>query len=541
MNRTFSIPKWNIRNKKGLLLTAATVFFILFIFLKPYADTVVMIPSPANEAVRKLYLWVILLGCGFLLFLGGCLWIGKERPVWLFPVTLVVLGLFYMVVLAPFASPDEARHFAGAYRLSSQIMGVQAVADDAFYENATEKEREYIDRGGNVLVREQDGEEILFSQISRDTYQIVLDRFFTMDHSQGVTVRYESPVNTTPVVYLPQALGIALARLLHLGYIPLVYLGRLFNLLAFTAIACLAVSIMPFRKEVLMAVSCLPMTLNLAASMSYDTMVIALSMLLIAWCFYLAYGKKEITTKDVVVLAMILVLLEPCKIVYLPIAGICLLIPAAKFPSKKRYWISVAAVIAVMAIAVFLTNHVVLSAWVGNTDNVIVWEGTPGYTLGDVLKEPYQTFKIYYETLVTQLDYYQTTMLGGFLGNLDTDLSVPYFCLALLWIIMALSAVRVEGETAPVTWGQKAWIAVLLFLGLCLVLASMLLGWTPKGYTYITGIQGRYFLPYLPLLLLLVFDRNLVLKKDLGKGLFYLEGFVNIYALIRICSMTVVR
>ena len=34
------------------------------------------------------------------------------------------------------------------------------------------------------------------------------------------------------------------------------------------------------------------------------------------------------------------------------------------------------------------------------------------------------------------------------------------------------------------------------------MLTSMLLGWTPKGFTYIAGIQGRYFLPILPLILL---------------------------------------
>ncbi len=63
----------------------------------------------------------------------------------------------------------------------------------------------------------------------------MLRELFTKEAGSGTTVRFEAPVNTTPVVYLPQALGISFARVLHLGYIPLVYMGRLFNLLAFAA------------------------------------------------------------------------------------------------------------------------------------------------------------------------------------------------------------------------------------------------------------------------------------------------------------------
>ncbi|MFT4007091.1 MAG: hypothetical protein QM683_16240 [Lacrimispora sp.] len=55
------------------------------------------------------------------------------------------------------------------------------------------------------------------------------------------------------------------------------------------------------------------------------------------------------------------------------------------------------------------------------------WSEAAGYTLQDVFRQPYTVFLVYYETLVTQFDYYMVTMLGGFLGNLDPDLTVPAF------------------------------------------------------------------------------------------------------------------
>jgi uncharacterized membrane protein len=69
----------------------------------------------------------------------------------------------------------------------------------------------------------------------------------------------------------------------------------------------------------------------------------------------------------------------------------------------------------------------------------------------------------------------------------------------------------------------------------------MLLGYTPREMTYITGVQGRYFIPLLPLVLLTIFDKRLVLTVDLRKSAWFLQCFVSIYALIRICSTACLR
>lgn len=530
-----------IRNKKGLALTAGSILLLAFLFLLPYKKTIIGIPSPAFEAVRRFYWWLIVFGCGFLFCLGVLLWIKKKISDWMYPVIIVILGLFYILVLPPFSAPDEAAHFVSAYRLSSQIMGKQAVADDEFLSNATKEEKDRISHGANVLVRSGDDVPGLDTEIGQTAYNMVFTQMFSKGESQGLTVRSEIPVNTSPVVYVPQAVGITLARLLHLGYVPLVMLGRLFNLLAFAAMSYFAIRVMPFKKEIIMAVSCLPMTLHLAASYSYDTVFIGLSMMFFAWCFYLAFEKDKVTVKDTVLLALLLILLEPGKIVYLPLAGICLFIPSAKFPSKKQYWISFISVIGAVLLSVYLVNRLVLTTWATQTESYVGWSEAAGYTLSDVWTRPYDIFMVYYETFVTQLDYYLVTMLGGFLGNLDPNLTVPPFCLILLCYALFISVIKREGEEVPLKGGQKWFMLLLVFLSACLVLASMLLGWTPKEMTYITGVQGRYFIPLLPLVFLTIFDKNLSIKVDLRKSAWYLECFVSIYALIRIFSTSCLR
>ena len=521
---------------RGLWYAAASVVLLYFLYLKTYDDLIVRIPSPEFDNVRRFYWWMMVAGCGFLLFEGVCLWTGKKK-LWLFPLTAVFLVLFYMAVLPPFSAPDEQRHFVTAYRISSEMMGQKSVADEAFLSEATAKEKEIVENGGTVLVRAGDARQEPYSQVGRDSYALMLDEIFSRDPGGKVTVRPEQPVGVTPVVYLPQALGITFARILGLGYIPLIFMGRLFNLLAFAGIVTLAVKVMPFRREILMAVSCLPMTLHLAASLSYDTMLIALTMLFLAWCMYLAYEKSSVEIKDVVILALILVLLEPCKIVYLPLTGLCLLIPKKKFQSEKHYWVSLLTVVAVMAAAVFMMNFVVVAAWAKDTQNYLSWSQTPGFTLADVLHDPYHIFQVYWETLVVKADYYQATMLGAYLGNLDPELSIPYFCIFLLWGVLFVCSLRQAGERVMFTGGQKVWTVVLIVLSCCLVLFSMLLGWTPKDFTYITGIQGRYFIPILPAALFLLYGNNLTLGKDYTRGALFLECLISIYGLIRILSL----
>ena len=54
------------------------------------------------------------------------------------------------------------------------------------------------------------------------------------------------------------------------------------------------------------------------------------------------------------------------------------------------------------------------------------------------------------------------------------------------------------------TAGRRIWIFLLIAAGISLIFLAMLLGFTEKGTDYITGLQGRYFLPYLPLVMLLL-------------------------------------
>ena len=61
--------------------------------------------------------------------------------------------------------------------------------------------------------------------------------------------------------------------------------------------------------------------------------------------------------------------------------------------------------------------------------------------------------------------------------------------------------------------GWRRWWLVLLAAGVVGLSLFACLTWTPINYTVLFGVQGRYFLPVLPLALLALGEEKAVYKK----------------------------
>ena len=70
---------------------------------------------------------------------------------------------------------------------------------------------------------------------------------------------------------------------------------------------------------------------------------------------------------------------------------------------------------------------------------------------------------------------------------------------------------------------------------------SMLLSVTPVGAQVIGGVQGRYFLPFLPILLMTVKNNSLVMARDQAREWRYAMCCANGYILLRIYSTVNIR
>jgi uncharacterized membrane protein len=314
-----------------------------------------------------------------------------------------------------------------------------------------------------------------------------------------------------------------------------------FNLLLFVLVVSYAVHRIPFGKELLFGVSILPMTLHLAASYSYDVLLISGFFLLTAVCMDFAYHAEKVRVVDILLLAAVMAIAGPCKMVYAVFAGLCLLIPVKKFGGWGRWLISAVCVLGAWVLAMVLINGQTVASYASETDNYISWAGEAGYSMNLLLHQPVHTMQMFFRTMVWQAELWHLSMLGAYLGNLDTVLDVPYLViLGLTGCLLAL-AFRKPGDQIEIRPLQKCWIWFLCLVCTGALMLSMLLAWTPLSSKIICGVQGRYFLPFLPAFLLTLKNDTIVLTKNPDRSILYVMCCADAYVLMRIFSIVCMR
>jgi uncharacterized membrane protein len=460
--------------------------------------------------INTLYILYIILSLTFIIYLGWIIF-GKRKKFEiekLFVIMMLFFGTLYMLVLPPFSAPDEPRHYTTAYKNSNIIM----------FKNT-------VDENGKLLIREGDMG-LYGNNPDINTYLNVYKNIFSISESNTIGIHPEIILEGSFWAHLPQSIGITVARLLNFGYTPLILCGRFFNLLFYTVLLYYAIKIIPFGKMILFSVSMLPMMLELASSLSYDPVTDSLAFFFIAYCMNLIYEKEIINKKDICILAVNIFLLAPCKVIYFFLVFLCILIPKTKFKYKKSYYYSNAIIVIIGMISMIISNINTLTNMAKSTSNVLPWIDQPSYTLKFFFNNPFKIIVIFINTLRTQFEFYFKSMLGGSLGWLE--ITVPTVIILGFFIVLLLSSLKLRYENLTININHKIIISFVCIVLSILVLLSMLFAWTPVTYSYIAGVQGRYFLPILPLFLILVRNSHIELNNSIDNYLIFILAFLNI-------------
>lgn len=447
----------------------------------------------------------------------------------MFLICGLLIGSLYLFIFPPLSVPDEWAHYVSAYKISNQLLGVEAV-----------------DENGHVMVQEEEKTADVEAFPDAGEYQYFWTNYFGRETGDKMVSSGKGANGAYALPYLPQALGITIARVLGFNFATRILFGRIVNLVWSVLAISVAIKWMPFGKKVLFAVAMLPMVLHELASNSYDAWIVAFSLMFIAYCMKLGYEKERVENRDVAMLAGLICLLAPCKLVYTPLIGLCLLIPREKFGQRRRWLISAAIVLGSVVLVMFLINGRIMGNYVeeGTTGNIIGWAGEEGYTITYFLNDPLAFPKIIWNTFTVSdmsfsKDYFHT-MFGRVLGWLDPNLRMPTLYYQGLILLVFAHFVTVDGERRVFRKGNKLWMLALIAAVIVLVMTSMLLSYTPLSSPYIIGVQGRYFLPVLPLVALVAFkDTGLVVKKDYEKLLSALYAVFHAFLLVQMFGQVI--
>ena len=540
-----------LEKKKFNSFYSFSMIALLLLGVKHFMDTRAGAAASGDAWLNGWYLLLLFLCVAGAGVLGYLLYSGRKLE-HIFVAAGLWFGSLYLFVLPPLSAPDEISHYISAYQLSSHLMGkpanyktghVLVRAEDWFLEDVYGEYQYETDGTTLVAVNQEETDgDVLGRTLTEETYRIIHEIGLSRDSESDMTaVSTYPPVVTTPFGHLPQAIGIVIARILGMNSLGLAYMGRFFNLLFYVGLTFLAMKRLPFGKEVLFGTALLPMTLHLSGSMSYDTVILALVFYFTAVCLDLAYKRDKVRLVDVITLMVLAAVMGPCKMVYAVLLGLCFLIPVQKFGGWRNYILSAFGVLAAFVAAMVLVNSQTIAVYATETESYVMWAEEAGYSFGQLLSNPALMFKMFYNTMIWQAEYYHLTMIGAYLGNVDVVLDVPYLVVALLSFCLLGLAFRKPGETLRITGKQRIWIWVVCAGCGAAVLFSMLLAWTPVSSAVITGVQGRYFLPFLPILLMSLKNETVVLTKNVDRTLLFLMCLSNSYVLFRLFSIVSMR
>ena len=321
---------------------------------------------------------------------------------------------------------------------------------------------------------------------------------------------------SSPVSYLPQTIGVTIGRFLKLNPLLIATAGRITNLISYLLLMFFAIKYLPKEKwkNILIVIGLLPMSMNLAASLSPDAIIISTLVFAVSYIMKLKYGNKKVKIRDLIVLATLFTIAVMCKIVYFPLILMVLLIPEKLFKSKKNKFLFLAT-IALTIIFVWKfwqsmpTPISEISLSTSTTEQKY-------FTLSDPLRDLYTLGN----TIWNNTDGYIGTMLGGW--------NSPHSIMSLFGLILLIATFEESKEKIDLKKGERLFIALLCLLVMFLIYAGLYITWSRAQATIAQGIQGRYFLPIL-LPMLIAIEKDIVKFKIRNRSIKYIIITILLY------------
>lgn len=412
----------------------------------------------------------------------------KTRLPTLFAITAFVLGNGFVFVNPPLKAPDEFGHFARAYQVSrfqflpQQQNGILGG---------------YIPVGIQTLGKRF--EKASFDGVS--VVEIVAARCIPFDPSD-VRFSYFPNIAEYPwLPFIPQALGIDVARVCFRSALAIMYCGREANLIGYIALIYAALAMMPDSRcrLTLALIALLPMSLYQAGSLSADAVTIAMSLVVATVVWRLTFLEIAVSRFDLSALFVSTICLSLTKLSYAPISLLVLMIPPKRLGGFRKY--------AAIAASLLLLNCVAVVLWMSQ------FHGLPKVDLNPAVDPPRQEhFLLHHPEKIVPILISTTTIYGkeiaaGVIGAFGwNEIMMPLILVAIYYALL-LTSVGANGP--PRYWRGAIVAASTAILNIGAMLTAFYIQCRPVGETAIAGLQGRYFIPLLPLMIFFSGNKNI--------------------------------
>jgi uncharacterized membrane protein len=424
-------------------------------------------------------------------FISGALLSCPER---FFLIIALAFGLIFCFLTPPAYNYDESMHYARVEAFIEGDILLEAKTDTTGMVNGYGRVDENVLRFVDEYVSR-------FGELSPECeFDLPLSKYDTENlHRSGNLV--DSMLNPdaiyTPLVFMPQIIAGTIGKTVSLGLFDEFFMMRIFGLIASVLLIALAIKIIPTGKWLLLAVGLLPMSVVSYASISPDGLTIAGILLFVATVFRCALAKevKVIHYLPLVLLALSVALV---KMSYLPVLLLLVCIPILnKQYRKTKRIVALCSILMIGVVAGYLWYRAVGNIWVNYQDTSL--------QIHFIVHNPLSFAKILVINLTTFSISELPRMMNlfGIFHNTQTAIN-PLFMLLSMASVASGTIVSEHNDEAKFGFG-KATNTVLIVVSLMtivLIYTSLYIAYNTVGSVHIDGVQGRYFIPVLPLMFL---------------------------------------
>lgn len=393
----------------------------------------------------------------------------------------LLAGTFNVFLRPPFEGYDEEQHFLRAYQISEGALTGERTEDLA----------------GGYLPDSLEGVAAT-TLVPRAVYERTLSA--PLRRGDRVFRDFRNTVLYAPVPYVPHALAIAVTRSWIRSPATLLRIGRLAGLAGGFLLVWLAVRVTPIGKWLFVLLALTPMAMHQAYMLTADTVTNASVLLLLAIFLRLAFDPgTRLQGRFVAALIGSGILVTLSKQAYLPLLSLYFLAPVARAGSRRRY------------VAVFVTLAgmclLALVAWTLITQDLYLPQrqaqaADPQAQLAFVLTHPARYAGTVAGSLAGNWERYLVSSLG-YAGRL------PLLALSLCHVAVFALVILVDKPRENVPGLRSKLLLLAAAAATVTSVATMnYLGWNPVGSDTIRFMQGRYFIPVFPLVLLLFANRR---------------------------------
>lgn len=471
---------------------------------------------PWNRQIFKAdYKWVyyVILAVTNLIVITGMallLKFGLNNKVFL--VISVSFGAICTVLAAPASQDDEYRHFIRAYELAKgEVVSEFAEPQEKQKGNLIQENNGMValatvpEELNQIRLLDDDYNYDDVSYIAELNYDISLDKWIGLlskkPNDETVSVAQAGVWSLNFFSYWPQVLGICIGKIFGLHPFLLCYMARLGNVIACSFIVYSCLKLIPRYKAAIWVIHFMPGIFLLRSSSSSDGLIIALTMFLVSYILYLKEKQVLVfTLKNILILLGITAYLAILKLPYILMIGVLIILDKDNYKKEKLIFgksVGLALLIFVGAYVVYTSYGVLNMALV----NKVYSEGQKlvGTPFVDqthiqyIISQPGEVIGLFAD--------YMTQIIQAFESAVNGRL-YPYAWTYALLVFAVVALLKKNGM-----WWQRL-LSLLLYCGIWLVILFVFFSLTEPGAGYIWGLNPRYMIPMIPMLLVILPQGN---------------------------------